>query len=427
MIGKGTACIICLMVLCATGWSAAGMSADNPDKYYDSVIPEKLLYIPVLFATGKPDSVRLTLFWKISPAAVQFVRNDSLFEGRYEFTVELRSLKNDLVFREIRRNSIAIRDFRDSEDAAFLDQEPLEAAVQPGSYRFFFEFFDLETRKPVSINRELIIPDFYKPGLSCSRILFTQSPVATGKIASGPPAPVYPPVVSTEDSSTTACFVLNSTNPGEPVRLKVVLLDQSRNVLFEDSILTVQNAPAVLHAFQIQGRLRFGHYRLRIEANQGTLLCSSEESIYVRWGNLPADLPDIQSAVESLVYIMPRDGFAQIRSLTQEGQKKALEEFWKQHDPEPKTARNELEEEFYRRVVFANQHYSQSSGQLGWKTDRGRIVILFGQPADVERRESALNRNTRYEIWSYPHLRRSFVFEDRFGSGDFRLLSEETR
>jgi len=322
---------------------------------------------------------------------------------------------------------MTIRDLRDSEDAAFVEQDPLQAAVRPGSYRIFLEFFDLETRKPVSRDRGLSIPDFDKPGLSCSRILFTRSPVAAGKPASTPPFPVYPPVVSTEDSSTTACFVLYSPHPGEPVLLKYGFLDHSRKVLSEDSILAVQTVPAVLYAFPIRSGLRFGHYLFRIQAKQGTLRCSSEESIYARWGNLPVGLPDIQSAVESLIYIMPKDRFAGIRSLKQEDQKQALEEFWKQRDPEPDTARNELEEEYYRRVVFANQHYSLSTGLPGWKSDRGRVVILFGEPADIERRESALNRNTRYEIWSYPHLRRSFVFEDRFGSGDYRLVSEDTR
>jgi len=427
MIGKGIACTGWLLVLLAAGLQAAGTAGETSEKYYDSVIPEKLLYMPVLFAADRPDSVAVTLFWKISPAALQFTRNDSVFEGRYEFTVEIRSLKNDVQFREIRRNRITLLDFRDSEDPALRDQDPLRAVLRPGPYRLILEFFDLETRKPVSKSQDLIIPDFFKPGLCCSRILFTQGPVASGKPGSTPPAPVYPPFVSTEDSSTTACFVLYSANRENPVRLSFGLLDHSRQVIYEDSLLVIPEIPATLHAFPIQSRLRFGHYHFQIQAVQDSHRCSSEESIYIRWGNLPAELPDIESAVESLVYIMPKERFIQIRSLTQEDQKKSLEEFWKQHDPDPKTARNELEEEFYRRVVHANQRYSLSSGLPGWKTDRGRIVILFGEPADVERREAALNRNTRYEIWSYPHIRRSFVFEDRFGSGDFRLISEETR
>ncbi|MBN1894733.1 GWxTD domain-containing protein [bacterium] len=427
MIGKKTVFTGFLLFLCMFRLQAAGMAADASVKYYDSVIPEKLLYMPVFYAAGGPDSALLTLFWKISPAALQFVKNDSVFEGRYEFTAEIRNLKNEVLAREIRRNKIIVQDFRDSEDPVLRDQEPMQVFLRAGSYRLILEFFDLDTRKPAVKAQDLIIPEFFGQGLSCSRILFTRRPVVSGKPPSIPPAPVYPPFVSTEDSTTAACMVLYSTHFADTVRLACALLDHSGECIYEDSVFAVPAMPATLHAFPVPGRLPFGHYRFRVRATQGSRTCSSEESITIRWGNLPAELPDIGSAVESLVYIMPRERFAQIKSLNRDDQKKALEAFWKEHDPDPETPLNELEQEFYRRVVHAVQRYSLSTGLPGWKTDRGRIVILFGEPADVERRESPLNRNTRYEIWSYPHLRRSFLFEDRFGSGDFRLLSEETR
>ncbi len=56
-----------------------------------------------------------------------------------------------------------------------------------------------------------------------------------------------------------------------------------------------------------------------------------------------------------------------------------IEAFWQRRDPTPDTEENEFKEEHYRRIAYANEHYA--AGIPGWKSDRGRIYIVFG-PAD---------------------------------------------
>ena len=56
-----------------------------------------------------------------------------------------------------------------------------------------------------------------------------------------------------------------------------------------------------------------------------------------------------------------------------------IEAFWQRRDPTPDTEENEFKEEHYRRIAYANEHFA--AGIPGWKTDRGRIYIVFG-PAD---------------------------------------------
>jgi GWxTD domain-containing protein len=56
-----------------------------------------------------------------------------------------------------------------------------------------------------------------------------------------------------------------------------------------------------------------------------------------------------------------------------------IEQFWLRRDPTPDTVENEFKEEHYRRIAYANEHFA--AGLPGWKTDRGRIYIMFG-PAD---------------------------------------------
>jgi TonB family protein len=52
--------------------------------------------------------------------------------------------------------------------------------------------------------------------------------------------------------------------------------------------------------------------------------------------------------------------------------------FWKERDPDPGTAVNESKEEHYRRLAYANEHFS-TAGTPGWRTELGRLYIVMGE------------------------------------------------
>src|ERR1700678_978827 len=56
-----------------------------------------------------------------------------------------------------------------------------------------------------------------------------------------------------------------------------------------------------------------------------------------------------------------------------------IEAFWQPPDPTADNEEDEFKEEHYRRIAYANEHFA--AGIPGWKSDRGRIYIVFG-PAD---------------------------------------------
>ena len=59
-----------------------------------------------------------------------------------------------------------------------------------------------------------------------------------------------------------------------------------------------------------------------------------------------------------------------------------IEQFWLRRDPTPDTVENEYKEEHYRRIAYANEHFG--SGIPGWRTDRGRIYIMYGPPDSID-------------------------------------------
>ena len=61
-----------------------------------------------------------------------------------------------------------------------------------------------------------------------------------------------------------------------------------------------------------------------------------------------------------------------------------------------------------------------SKSTPGWKTDQGEIFMKYGVPGVVYKDKDALNM-TKSEMWVYPNGE-YFVFVDKYGFGDFRLL-----
>jgi GWxTD domain-containing protein len=91
-----------------------------------------------------------------------------------------------------------------------------------------------------------------------------------------------------------------------------------------------------------------------------------------------------------------------------------IEQFWLRRDPTPDTIENEYKEEHYRRIAYANERFA--AGIPGWRTDRGRIYIIFG-PADQITGNPAGGMYHRppeegggttstfpFEIWRYRYL-----------------------
>jgi GWxTD domain-containing protein len=121
---------------------------------------------------------------------------------------------------------------------------------------------------------------------------------------------------------------------------------------------------------------------------------------------------------------------------TDDERERFIEEFWRRRDPDPDTDENEFKEEYYERIAYANEHFA--SGIPGWKSDRGRIWIMYGKPDERETHpsggsydrpsyEGGGNTTTYpFEIWFYRYLAGvgsgvEIEFVDPTGSGEYRI------
>ena len=153
-------------------------------------------------------------------------------------------------------------------------------------------------------------------------------------------------------------------------------------------------------------------------------MAKSKGDFYINWQYL---LPlttakHFDEIVDQLEYIAERDEIELLKKLKEETgdeQHNALYDFWKRRDPTPETDQNEFMIMYYRRIEYANSNFRMGLGK-GWRSDQGRIYVIFGPPNEVERFtfESATNP---YQVWHYNNISRRFVFVDFDGYGRYQL------
>ena len=121
---------------------------------------------------------------------------------------------------------------------------------------------------------------------------------------------------------------------------------------------------------------------------------------------------------------------------TDEERESFIESFWLRRDPTPDTIDNEYRDDHYERIAYANEHFA--SGIPGWKTDRGRIYIMYGKPDEIESHPSGgtydrpieegggTTSTFPFEIWRYRYIEGIgnevlLEFVDPSMSGEYRM------
>ncbi|MGB2676617.1 MAG: GWxTD domain-containing protein [Candidatus Acidiferrum sp.] len=143
---------------------------------------------------------------------------------------------------------------------------------------------------------------------------------------------------------------------------------------------------------------------------------------------------------EDVIYIIsPEERSAFLQLETNEEREQFIEQFWLRRSSNPDLPDNDFKEEHYRRIAYANEHFA--SGIPGWKTDRGRIYIIWGKPDEIEahptggtydRPEDEGGGSTTtypWETWRYRYLegiQENVILEfvDPTGSGEYHLTMD---
>src|SRR6267378_4153422 len=399
-----------------------GTSPDRPRFSVDATLQ--------LGETGKP-TVRLDyrmsrnelLFERTPPAGYR-----AAYEVRVIFLREKgdRQVTGDTYTRELRAASYAETRLRGEDIADHLDFE-----LPPAKYRVQVAVTDLVAERTSATAVPIDVPKAPTGQVWFSDLTLglvdTVRSANSGPFAPNPSRRYGDNIVGF--AAAGEIFDRRSDAAGSSYRLYYkVASETGEQVAAGDTTIARQAART---AFLLKPRLTnvgAGSYRFSVAMNvppragskDKTSILRRDKAFDVDQSRATMGFASSQS-VEVLRWIATQQENDEIGKLKNEDDRKAFwDMFWKRRDPTPDTPENEARDSFYQRVQYANQHFA--TGGPGWRTDMGRIYIVFGRPDEVVRNPFNFDRPPE-EIWYYYRDRRTFVFVDRDGFGRYELFN----
>lgn len=392
-------------------------------------------------ANGGSRATRLDVYTKIPYANLRFLSTPNGFTARYGVTVEAyrldeRNRPQNLIQSRIWEQAVVVADFAQTQTEQLFDRTVQTLELDPGRYLIQFQIEDQATNEAFVRELPVEVRDLSRPVALGDLILIDAYDAAANSIT---------PSIGSQISTGQPTFRLfYEVYADRPQRVQITqevrrvhsststvktLLGLDDEELDGAEVSYQQTEPRRLGAGRNQyvveipmSNIRVGEYvaRVRVMDENGREIDVAEKRLVSKWSGLADHVRDLGEAIAQLTYIAKDKDLKYIREGRTETERMArFRDFWKKRDPTPGTERNERMEEYYYRIAYANHEYG--SLMAGWKTDRGHVMVLFGEPDFVERHP--YNYNVKpYEVWYYYTIGRRFIFVDKTGFGDFELL-----
>ena len=376
------------------------------------------------FYSGKDSTTRLDIFIQVPYNTLQFVKSGEKFISNFSLTVS--------VFDEDKEHLVAEKTWSDKLEAADFNQTVSKENfnlsmksfyLKPGKYSIRTALNDKESRNEYPIERLVNVKDLFAPLAVSDIMLISKRTVVDGKNK------IVPDVkrnVATQKDGLPLFYEIYS---GSAKRVSVeykIASSKGEDIYDSTETRSVDSGRTQIFYTIKDSSFSLGYYNLKIiiKDKNDDEIASSDKHFFSRWAGVPTTITDLDKAIDQLIYIATSSDIDYIEDAKTKDQKmKRYMEFWKKKDPTPNTEENEIFDEYYRRIAYANEHFSHYIE--GWRTDRGMVFILLGPPNNVDRHPFDLDSKP-YEVWEYYDLNRSLIFVDETGFGDFRLITPLT-
>jgi len=379
------------------------------------------------FRQENSDQVRLEVYYKIFNNHLSFVKKDETFVADYELQVKVLG-KNK---RQISGNSISekftVPFYKETLSPVNFIINQVDLQTPSGEYKLEVALIDKNSHQTSTLNFSLKIPDYREKNLALSGVEFGQevSDSASGTKFDKQGKKIIPKVerlFAGEDQNLWFYYEIYKNKP-HPAELEVTyeIIDYLQRHIHQEyeKLQLEQPSLGIFKSLNLES-FSPNSYTLLIRIKEkGGQNVSLKEDFRIEWSPVFYVKSDFKTALEHLRYVANEEEIKKLKKALKEEQVQKWEEFWKSKDPVPETPLNELKEQYYQRLKYANVKFKTYSKE-GWKTDMGMVYIKYGQPDEVDRHPFDREEKA-YQIWHYYELRRIFTFVDNFGNGEYEL------
>ena len=377
------------------------------------------------FPSDSLNMSRLDFYIQIPYEMLSFVKTNDQFDATYEVTIDVFDKNDSLISEKLFTENIVTTDYKLSLSQTTGKISQRSILLPPATYNIVTQIRDSETKNLSQVKRLVTVRDFSSVPVSLSDIM-----VINQMQKEGDKTAIIPNIAGTvQGGDNDIQFYAVATSKTIPTNATVILTVQGKLGATQASD-TLQVAFSKLRQscfLKAPGKaLQSGEYTVEmksfisdsVDPKKMLLTSTVTRKLRVKLPGLPFLINDLDVAIEQVMYIASSEELDSLRSAKGEKKRDAFLAFWKKRDPTKETDANELMQEYYQRVDYANKNYTHYVD--GWKTDRGNVYIVFGEPSNIERHPIDIDAKP-YEIWTYYDQNRTFVFVDETGFGDYRL------
>lgn len=353
---------------------------------------------------------------------MQFTYGNTKYSANIQLEANLIHRKNQTVYSRIWQSSLTVNDFEttNSRSRFLLSVDSLR--IPAGGYDLKMNYRDLQAEKKHLYKMKLHLPavkSFYpSPPLFCDSSLHNDR---YPQVFPKRPLPLREHLPFNRPLG----MYLNIWAPDEPmVHVKLeIRKDPSSPLLFsKDTALTVNKQYASKLFYPPCPEWREGTYQFSVRYRAGPDSIMQSLKLQLLWFEKPRSLFSPDYALKPLQAVLPPDKYEKINSGNDEEKQAAFRKYWKNVDPTPSTAYNEKMAEFYERVDHVDMKWGGKRHHYGWRTDPGRVYLLYGKPDEVE--DFSLDPVNPYMKWVYrlPDRTLNFTFKALDGRKRYRLI-----
>ena len=383
-----------------------------------------LFYYDIANYKSNSDSLtRVDVFIEVPYSRIQFLKSGNMYKSSYVVDISFKESETDnLILRRSWTETVKAKDFPVTTSSKNFNISYRSYNLKPGLYKMTIAVEVKNSDVKGKSESDVTVLRIDKP-LDISDIMLVSKKISSGGIKK-----IVPNIsreITTRDSVISFYYEIYSDS-NRNVSISYQIRNLRKDKFYKQKIQReIQKGKNLIYQSLSVPDFSLGDYSLivKVEDEKSGLKVGIGKKFSSKIYSFPETIKDLDLAIDQMIYIASPSEIDYIKSAkTYDEKLKRYLRFWKSKDPTPNTDENEVLDEYYRRVDYANEHFK--SYYDGWRTDMGMIYITLGPPDQVERHPFEFDSKP-YEIWDYFNLNRRFVFVDQTGFGDYRLINPD--
>ncbi len=363
------------------------------------------------------DSTLFLLTVSVPSRALTFVKENDRYRASYSATLSLT--RGDEAARRIESHQVVrVAAFKETtrSDESVLYQQVVMA--RPGSYSLSFSLRDDAGGKGSSIEATVNVPRVTTGSLSSPIPVYEVTPRRS--LDSLPRIVPTPRATITFGQDSTLLVYVEGYGDGSVLPLRTAVFGENTSTpVWSDTTSLPRNGDIFSGIVRVPVT-RLGVGALTLAITHSGRPDTMRTPVFVTFGE---DLP-VATFTEMINYLRYFGSPARLQSLRDappDARANAWATFLRETDRDPATPVNEALRDYFARIAQANVRFREE-GDIGWLTDRGRVLVALGAPDQFyEPNTTDLNQRGRTQIWEYRRHRLQVVFVDQTGFGRWRM------